>query len=408
MIKSRIYQSFTMAKTFSSPERQVSFFESLLLALQKFKSAISRLTNGIFLILGFMGKVLVEKLLRDCSGLNCIYILIRNKRGMKLEKRCNDFLNHYVFDNLRSKSPEVLMKVQAVSGDVSVDGLEMDEQDYEMLIDKVNIVFHCAANVRFDQNLREAVNFNTVGTLRILKLAEQMKNLQVFLHVSTTYCHCKETILEERYYAASEDPFGIIEMVKVLKDDTINSMTSKLLDGLPNTYAFTKGLTEDMVHQYMDKFPIAIARPSIVIAAWKSPYKGWVEGLNGPTGLSVVAAKGVLRSMYCNPDFRSQTIPVDIVINVIIAIAYQRSKMAKGAEYYCNIADCLKTPLTWGYTIELSREIIKKYPMSQMIWYPDGSIKTNYYHHLICSILFHYLPAYVIDFMMILFRQKPL
>lgn len=30
---------------------------------------------------GFMGKVLVEKLLRDCGDVKCIYILVRMKRG---------------------------------------------------------------------------------------------------------------------------------------------------------------------------------------------------------------------------------------------------------------------------------------------------------------------------------------
>lgn len=158
----------------------------------------------------------------------------------------------------------------------------------------------------------------------------------------------------------------------------------------------------------MNKFPIAIARPSIVTASWKSPAEGWVEGLNGPTGLTLVAAKGVLRSMYCNPDYRSQTVPVDIVINVIIAMANERSKMPTGSQYYCNIADCMEKPITWGDTIRMSKEIIWKYPLSQMLWFPSGSIKRNYYHHLICSILFHYLPAYFVDFLMIIFRQKPL
>lgn len=30
----------------------------------------------------------------------------------------------------------------------------------------------------------------------------------------------------------------------------------------------------------------------IVTAAWKEPYPGWVEGMNGPTGLIVGAARG--------------------------------------------------------------------------------------------------------------------
>lgn len=32
---------------------------------------------------GFMGKVLVEKLLRDCGDVKCIYVLVRMKRGGK-------------------------------------------------------------------------------------------------------------------------------------------------------------------------------------------------------------------------------------------------------------------------------------------------------------------------------------
>jgi alcohol-forming fatty acyl-CoA reductase len=32
---------------------------------------------------GFMGKVMVEKLLRDCEHVKCIYVLVRMKRGGK-------------------------------------------------------------------------------------------------------------------------------------------------------------------------------------------------------------------------------------------------------------------------------------------------------------------------------------
>lgn len=36
---------------------------------------------------GFMGKVLVEKLLRSCPGLKSIYVLVRPKKGMLPEQR---------------------------------------------------------------------------------------------------------------------------------------------------------------------------------------------------------------------------------------------------------------------------------------------------------------------------------
>lgn len=355
-----------------------------------------------------MGKVLVEKLLRDCDGLSRIYILVRTKKGIEPEQRREEYVNHMVFDKIRSETPSQLSKIYVIKGDVSVEGLGLTENDENELIDNVNLIFHCAANVRFDQTLKDAVNFNTNGTHRVLKLAEKMKKLLVFNHVSTAYCHCNEGVLEERYYPANENPYGVIEMVKLLKDDTLEMITPKLLNGLPNTYAFTKGLTEDLVHSYSKKFPIVITRPSIVTAAWRTPFPGWIEGLNGPTGLMIGAGKGVIRSMHGNPDLASEAIPVDIAINAIIALAYKRSTLDPNVCYFCNITDSGTNPLTWGKSLEIGRDLLYEYPLCQALWYPNGSIKPNYYHHLFCVVFFHYLPAYVIDFLLIMFCQKPL
>jgi alcohol-forming fatty acyl-CoA reductase len=355
-----------------------------------------------------MGKVLVEKLLRDCDELSKIYILVRPKKNVEPQQRREEYVNSMVFDLIRKETPRQLDKVHVIKGDISVEGLGLNDNDENLLIDNVNLVFHCAANVRFDQTLKNAVNFNTNGTHRVLKLAERMKKLVVFTHVSTAYCHCNEDVLEERYYPANENPYGVIEMVKLLKDDTLAMITPKLLNGLPNTYALTKGLTEDLVHSYAGKFPITIARPSLVTAAWKTPYPGWVEGLNGPTGVMIGAAKGVIRSMHCNPDFNSEAVPVDITINAIIAVAYKRSQMSKDVCYFVNLTDSGQTSLKWGVSIEMGRELFHKYPMGVSLWYPNGSIKSNYYYHLFCVIFFHYLPAYFIDAVMFIIREKPL
>jgi alcohol-forming fatty acyl-CoA reductase len=355
-----------------------------------------------------MGKVLVEKLLRDCDGLSKIFVLVRTKKGVEPEQRLHDYINHMVFYKIRAETPGQLGKIYVIKGDVTVEGLGLSENDENQLIDNVNLVFHCAANLRFNETLKNAVNFNTNGTHRVLKIAEKMKNILVFTHVSTAYCHCNEEVLEERYYPVSENPFGFIEMVKVLKDDTLEMITHKLLNGFPNTYTLTKGLTEDLVYSYSHKFPIAIARPSIVTASWKTPYPGWIEGFNGPTGLMVGAGKGVIRSMHCNPDLASEGIPVDITVNALIALAFKRSQIEQNVCYFVNITDSGTNPVTWGQSLEIGRDLYKTYPFSQTLWLPNGSIKTNYYHHMFCVIFFHYLPAYVIDFFLFVFCQKPL
>lgn len=41
---------------------------------------------------GFMGKVLIEKLLRSCSGLKKIIILIRPKKGKMAHERIRDLM----------------------------------------------------------------------------------------------------------------------------------------------------------------------------------------------------------------------------------------------------------------------------------------------------------------------------
>lgn len=42
---------------------------------------------------GFMGKVLVEKLLRSCPGIKNIYLLMRPKRGQDVNSRLRELLN---------------------------------------------------------------------------------------------------------------------------------------------------------------------------------------------------------------------------------------------------------------------------------------------------------------------------
>lgn len=51
---------------------------------------------------GFMGKVLVEKLLRCCVNIEKIYILIRPKRGKSSKERLEEFINTPVSISLKT------------------------------------------------------------------------------------------------------------------------------------------------------------------------------------------------------------------------------------------------------------------------------------------------------------------
>lgn len=63
----------------------------------------------------------------------------------------------------------------AIAGDMLEKELAMSAADREVLINKVNVIYHCAATVRFDEPLRRAIMMNTRGTKLVLDLAEQCK-----------------------------------------------------------------------------------------------------------------------------------------------------------------------------------------------------------------------------------------
>ena len=45
----------------------------------------------------------------------------------------------------------------------------------------MNIVFHCAATVRFDEDLTKSIGMNVSGVLAIVALAKKMEKLEVGL-----------------------------------------------------------------------------------------------------------------------------------------------------------------------------------------------------------------------------------
>ena len=59
----------------------------------------------------------------------------------------------------------------------------------------------------------------------------------------------------------------------------------RLIGQCPNTYTYTKALAEQILEIERGDIPLAIVRPSIVTAAEKEPQPGWIDNLNGPTGI---------------------------------------------------------------------------------------------------------------------------
>lgn len=62
--------------------------------------------------------------------------------------------------------------------------------------------------------------------------------------------------------------------------------------------------------------------PISVIGSWKEPIPGWTISKNGPQGFLMGAAKGVIRRLPVGTELVYDYIPVDIVVNELIAAGF--------------------------------------------------------------------------------------
>lgn len=61
---------------------------------------------------------------------------------------------------------------------------------------------------------RDAVQLNVIATQQLILLAQQMKNLEVFMHVSTAYAYCNRKHIDEVVYPPPVDPKKLIDSLE--------------------------------------------------------------------------------------------------------------------------------------------------------------------------------------------------
>ncbi|XP_069702751.1 putative fatty acyl-CoA reductase CG5065 [Periplaneta americana] len=355
---------------------------------------------------GFLGKVLVEKLLRSCPGISTIYLLMRSNNQSNLEERLLEFKRNRIFQRLQSEGDaSALDKLVAVRGDVTCERLGLD--DATGVLCDVSVVFHCAASVRFNEPLRRAVLLNTRGTREVTRLAMSMRALEVLVHVSTAYCNPDRAVMDEEVYPAYGDYRHVIECVENACEDDLQHLTRTLLGDLPNTYVFSKSLAEHVVYEQRGVLPAAIFRPSIVCPAYSEPVPGWVDSRNGPMGLLVGASAGMLRSVKGDGNKKTDLLPVDFAINAMITAAWHTAVSKRYDIPVFNCTTSSEVAVTWNQFIELGLKEYSECPSLQAVWYPGGAIRGSALVHLMCFFFLQLIPAALLDAFLLLSLKKP-
>lgn len=325
---------------------------------------------------GFLGTALGAKLLSSVPDVDELLLVVRSKPGAPAPDRVRRrILGSSAFDGLRARSdwPRLEAKVRVLDGDLRVEHLGLGTEDIEAMAG-VDIVIHCAATVAFDPPVDDAFETNLIGPIRLLDTLEAAgANPRRIVHVSTAYVaglvkgHVTEAPwtdtpgrprLDWRAELASArrtrptveadsrtperargfhkrarrdiGPAGapaVAAKAELLRRDWVSERLVEMGRGRaqslgwPDAYTFTKSLAETAVLERVDRFPITIVRPSIIESALREPAPGWVRGFRMADPIILAYGRGALPEFPGIPDAVVDVVPVDIVVNAILAAA---------------------------------------------------------------------------------------
>lgn len=357
-------------------------------------------------VTGFVGKVLLEKLLRSCRTVRTVYVLLRPKEGQDPRQRLDQLLTCQVFAKLKMEQPSLLTKIVPIRGDISLPNLGISQSDTNILVKHASVVFHSAATVRFDEPLKKSININLLGTQRVLQLCQKMSKLSALIHVSTAYSYCNRSDIDEMVYKEKVLPQRVIETTEWMDDELLECILPKLMDGRPTTYHYSKALAEHLLVSDGGNLPIAIVRPSIVTAAYKEPIPGWVDGMNGPSTFIIATGQGLLRTMLVYKDIVVDWVPVDMVANLLLTVAWHIGVKRPGFVKVFNCTSGNLNRVTWTDIEDTAYPLIIRHPSQKVLRYPGGSFKSSSILNNISIKLEHSLPAYFIDMLAWMFGYK--
>ncbi|XP_013098150.2 putative fatty acyl-CoA reductase CG5065 [Stomoxys calcitrans] len=360
---------------------------------------------------GFLGKCLIEKLLRDCSGIKRIYMLVRPKKDKTAQDRLNDYKKELIFERIRQENPHVMDKLVPIVGNCQYLNLGISKEDLERL-KTVNIIFHEAANVRFDNDLRSSILMNTRGTYELVKIAHTMKNLLAFVHVSTAYVYPKATYIEEKIYTLPNDWRKAIKIAETFEVDTLEILKNKYTDFFPNSYSFSKNLAEQIISDHSDQLPVSILRPVVVSPTYCEPEPGFFDNLNGPMGLMATLSLGISQMTFCKGELNLSLMPVDIITSLTIINASKCTMETLEKKKVPLVIRNFAPRSLYKYSLHqsalISAQKTDANPFQHCVWTPSTRMTDNMYWYLLWVFFVHIPMACIYDLLLVLSNRQPM
>jgi len=317
---------------------------------------------------GFLGKVVLEKLIRTVPDIGGIHLLIRaNKSHADARSRfLDEIASSSVFDRLRHDDNDAFEKfietrVHCITGEVTQPRFGLDNAAFKNLACTIDALINSAASVNFREELDKALQINTLCLHNVAALADLNPDMAV-VQVSTCYVNGKnagqvtESVMKpagETIPRSNNGFYEIEELVRLLQDKIADvraryagkMLEKKLVDlgireanhyGWSDTYTFTKWLGEQLLMKTLSGRSLTILRPSIIESALEEPVPGWIEGVKVADAIILAYAR---EKVYLFPGKRSgiiDVIPVDLVANgIMLALAEAFAVPGKRRIYQC-------------------------------------------------------------------------
>lgn len=146
----------------------------------------------------------------------------------------------------------------------------------------------------------------------------------------------------------------------------------------------------------------------LVIGAWKEPVPGWTISKNGPQGFFMGAAKGVVRRVPISSNIVYDYIPVDVVVNNILAATYNAaiSKTTKVQIYHCTSST--RKPFRWSTVEDQLNPYLHAYPVISAVWYPHIKFIPSMLWFKISVFFIHIIPGFLLDTLSRVFGGRPM
>jgi fatty acyl-CoA reductase len=361
-------------------------------------------------VTGFLGTALLERLLAEFPATR-IAVLVRGRYGSPPAARIQELLAGNCFRALRERvgadGIRALMaeRITVVEGDVS--------EELPTLPGNLDAVFHCAATVAFDPPIDHAFKINVLGATRLYEAVATSGSRPHLLHVSTAYVAgmtkgvVPEATLEHRIDWRAEagaamsarghvenasrkpemlDRFmekarsehrraGPIAVATAAEEHRREWVEKRLVQygraraqamGWPDVYTFTKALGERATEELAtaNGLPLSIVRPSIIESALAHPYPGWIEGFKMAEPIILAYGRGSIPEFPGLPEGVVDIIPIDLVVNAMLAVTARPPDPGGGAAYY-HVSSGSRNPLSYKGLYDNVKVYFERHPLPE-------------------------------------------